>query len=822
MSVPLVAMIAPVTPSELDNFYGQLLPAEGNYWMLMHRQNDAMVHESFDSIDTMRTRTEEIEANGVEVWHAVASFVHRHDEVKEGVAERWGRKRENVAYVGAFFLDIDVGLPTEGKPYGTAEIAKKALGHFNHSFGIPHNYVVHSGTGLHVYWFLDRDVPCDEWMRIAIMFKDATKVAGLFADPSRTADPTSVLRPVGTTNRKAKYGSTGRVVQGQWTRFGRVNVEAFEAACCRVRGDLVTTGAMVPVPTIAAGTTLAPLQAAHWFDDLSDDVKLVTLRTMLGALPAEDVINYSDWLAVGAALAGVKGLPRDILFNLFAEWSQSNDQAAASWREDTLTEQRRRWDGLTRSGVGSLILRARKSGWTTNALQTEPRGIVAMAAVIEAQNNSDEQWTLAEAQAYLRSHVIFVRADNQYLLDGLPVSKEALDTSLARHMPISERQISASGLFKKGAGFVVDHVGYRPGAGPIYIDHDARRIANTWRERFLEPISPSNEEKNIFARFLLHLFNGNEETKVGIKRIFTKLSFLFQNQSARIRHATLLIGKYEGCGKSTITLAIPRALFGSENVRSVETRELSSDFNGYAHGARVLVFPELWLGNRKDALAQANNLKPLITDDYIPVVKKGKDGRCIENCTTIFASSNHPDAAVFSERDRRYDVISTDARSLPSEIAKAIYSLIEKRPGALLSLVLAYGRDAGSFDPDAQPLHTAAKRIMLEAGRGLWAERIRDAFVAQEWPFRGDAVAVIDVKRLLQKDFDRLPSDNAIREELLSIVDGAYSVQAQRRRGAVMQQKRVIVYRNIDAWKDAGPSALYDHYYEMVVINQQS
>jgi hypothetical protein len=316
---------------------------------------------------------------------------------------------------------------------------------------------------------------------------------------------------------------------------------------------------------------------------------------------------------------------------------------------------------------------------------------------------------------------------------------------------------------------------------------------------------------------ILHLGNSNDETKIGIKRIVTKFAYLYLNPSARIRHATLLIGKYEGCGKSTITLAIARALFGSANVRSIETRELSSDFNGYAHGARILVLPELWLGNRKDALAQANNLKPLITDDYIPVVKKGKDGRCVENCTTIFASSNHADAAVFSDRDRRYDVVSTDAKIMPPELGRRIYALISERPGSLLSLVLSYGKDAIGFDPDEPPPQSAAKRRMMEATRAVWAERIRDAFEAREWPFGGDAVAASDVHRLLARDSDRLPSDNAIREELLNLTDGAFSAQAQRRQGTSIHQKRVVVLRNLQAWKDAGPSALYEHYYATVI-----
>jgi hypothetical protein len=787
---PLIAMIPPAKPTNLETFFGQLLPADGNWWMLMLKRGEYFDHESFDTIEAITDRVNALEAEGIEVYQAVASFIHRHDANKDGGSDRWGRKSENVAFVGAFFLDIDVADDKPGKAYATLEEAEEGLAQFVHVFGVPYNYLVHSGSGLHVYWFLDQDLPRDEWRRIALKFKDANKSAGLLADPVRTADPASVLRPVGTTNRKAKYGPAGQPVAGKWCRFGKVNLEEFEAACDRLLSNRLAAG-RVPILSTSNGakTGVAPTQPPRWFDELAGDVKMCVLRSMLAKLNACSVLDYSDWLSVGAALAGVEGVPRDALFDLWADWSQSTDEGAASWCEDSLEEQRRRFDGLMRSGVGALILRAKAAGWLPDALRNSSDGQSTHDAVVAAQEAACEHWTLAEAEAYMQEHVVFVKADNTYFLDGLPLTKEALDTSLARRMPISERQVAASGLLKKGSGLIVDHLGYKPGAARTYKDRNGRTFANRWREHPIQPTKPSNEEAHTFVDLVKHFANGDVETKAGVKRIFTKYAYLHKHPSARIRHASLLIGKNEGCGKTTLTHDIPAALFGSDNVRNVEARELSSDFNGYADSARILVFPELWIGNRKDALAQANNLKPLITDDHIPLVKKGKDGRPIENVTTIFASSNHADAAIFGELDRRYDVISTSAPAMPAELAARVHSLIRERPGALLWIILAvYGKSAESFNPNAPPPQTTAKKSMMESGRAVWAQRVCDAIEAHEWPFKGDIVAVSDVKQLLRREFEPLPSDNAIRTELLSIVDGAYSVLAQRRK--VMAQNK--------------------------------
>ena len=164
----------------------------------------------------------------------------------------------------------------------------------------------------------------------------------------------------------------------------------------------------------------------------------------------------------------------------------------------------------------------------------------------------------------------------------------------------------------------------------------------------------------------------------------------------------------------------------------------------------------------------------------------------------------------------------TDAPRMSAELAARVYALINERPGALLWLVLRlFGKDADSFDPHAAPPQTAAKRAMMEAGRGDWAQLMHDESGARNWPFSGDAVAVSDVRLLLGSEYQPQPSDRAIHQELLSMGDGAYCVLAQRRQRGIIQQKRVVVLRNINSWKEAGPTALYAHYDETVVRNRR-
>jgi KaiC/GvpD/RAD55 family RecA-like ATPase len=114
------------------------------------------------------------------------------------------RTQKNAQLVRCYWLDIDCGQDkaTSGKGYETKDMALGALKGFCSRIGLPDPLVNDSGGGIHVYWPLDSDIPKDEWQPVADKLKELTHSLGLKADDSRTADAASVLRPVGTINRK--------------------------------------------------------------------------------------------------------------------------------------------------------------------------------------------------------------------------------------------------------------------------------------------------------------------------------------------------------------------------------------------------------------------------------------------------------------------------------------------------------------------------------------------------------------------------------------------------------------------------------------------
>ena len=138
---------------------------------------------------------QKIDQRGVESYFACASFV-----------SAGSRQAANVAYVRSFWVDIDT---QEGKPsvkYADRKTAVIELLRFCKEVGLDQPMVVSSGYGVHAYWRCDADMDAATWKATASLLKEATRAWGLDADPSRTADAASVLRPVGTSNHK--HGTT--------------------------------------------------------------------------------------------------------------------------------------------------------------------------------------------------------------------------------------------------------------------------------------------------------------------------------------------------------------------------------------------------------------------------------------------------------------------------------------------------------------------------------------------------------------------------------------------------------------------------------------
>ena len=280
---------------DTKSFLQLILPRQGIYMAVGIDPSGRTRHEACLTLDALAAKLNQIDANGTATYHACASYL-REPYIPEGRNKKVFRVKENWAYARSFWIDIDVGMDKaeKGLGYATREDALKALAAFCRKARLPAPLLVNSGYGLHAYFLMDTDLTPDQWVPIATILKQLLQKAGVLADPSRTADFASILRPAGTHNRKHGHAMPVDVMT---TGRGPVPFVAFkqhmEALAQRVLGQVEA-----PVPTYLQGQTTQVIGADYPDYKYSADICADKCAQVRQVRDTKGDANYEHWRGV--------------------------------------------------------------------------------------------------------------------------------------------------------------------------------------------------------------------------------------------------------------------------------------------------------------------------------------------------------------------------------------------------------------------------------------------------------------------------------------------------------------------------------------------
>ncbi|HEV7982716.1 MAG TPA: AAA family ATPase, partial [Xanthobacteraceae bacterium] len=183
-------------------FLRLILPDRGHYVAWIKTSDGRKYNRFASTIEELWTVIKEADGAGHAAYHGCASFKEARCNARgtPPSKRRFGRKKQNVFGGKSLWLDVDAG---PGKRYPDCLSAEQAVAKFCKATGLPVPLCVRSGLGLHVYWPLQHVLDPGNWERYARGLKALCVEYGLHADPTRTADITSVLRTPGTHHRKA-------------------------------------------------------------------------------------------------------------------------------------------------------------------------------------------------------------------------------------------------------------------------------------------------------------------------------------------------------------------------------------------------------------------------------------------------------------------------------------------------------------------------------------------------------------------------------------------------------------------------------------------
>jgi hypothetical protein len=189
------------------SFFESVLPGAGPYYLVIFAKGKPLpAHRSYATLPELAAAAAEFDQKpGLSVYFACASYNEPFVTVEvDGVEKRKYRIEPNWQRAKALWCDIDCGedKAAAGKGYATKLEAWQAIEQFCLDTDFPKPMVVDSGGGLHCYWPLTKAIMPAKWQILAGTLKSALQHFGVKADPSRTADFASILRPPGTHNKK--------------------------------------------------------------------------------------------------------------------------------------------------------------------------------------------------------------------------------------------------------------------------------------------------------------------------------------------------------------------------------------------------------------------------------------------------------------------------------------------------------------------------------------------------------------------------------------------------------------------------------------------
>ena len=363
-----LAAIGPQTLT-LEDFFALILPSTGTYFVFV-MQGAAKNNIPCKSLGELADVVREKDALGFQVYHACASYLQPSYTDDMGKVKQ--RTKENAAFVRSYWLDIDCGADkaAQVKGYANEAAAEVAVERFCATVGLPIPLMIRSGGGLHCYWPFTTDVQKDDYLRVAATMRTlvTSPRSVLLADPSRNGDISSVLRPVGTTNRKPQYNSPIVMASNNCLPM---DFGAFENALNRasVAGTLTAGGAR------KASTSKVPLAIAATAPPIEAQDEVDRVVDALGYIDPD--CDYPVWFQM---LAAVHWTGWSCAETLARNWSAGGDPVNPSALKYDAKVFDSTWNSLKAGGgttLGTLFHAAQANGYSSSAALTAPTGITA-------------------------------------------------------------------------------------------------------------------------------------------------------------------------------------------------------------------------------------------------------------------------------------------------------------------------------------------------------------------------------------------------------------------------------------------------------------
>ncbi len=245
------------------------------------------------------------------------------------------------------------------------------------------------------------------------------------------------------------------------------------------------------------------------------------------------------------------------------------------------------------------------------------------------------------------------------------------------------------------------NITYAPGQDTIVDDN-----INLWNGF---GVGPERGDIKPFIRLINYIFDGED----GLKEWFWMwLAYPLQYPGVKLYSAVLLHSPYQGVGKSFIGY-IMGDIYG-DNFSVVSDEQLYGAFNDWVAHKQFILGEEM-TGSEKRR--DADRIKNMLTREKIIVNKKYEPIYEIADCANYLFTSNHGDAFILEDKDRRVCVHEISAAPRDGKFYREIDEWRYNASGPAHLFEYLLGIDVSEFNPRAPAPLTDAKVSMQDLSK---------------------------------------------------------------------------------------------------------
>jgi hypothetical protein len=432
-----------------------------------------------------------------------------------------------------------------------------------------------------------------------------------------------------------------------------------------------------------------------------------------------------------------------------------------------------------------------------------------------------EEWYISKSDGAIDffSEVIFIRELNQFYDRARRIfySPEAYQNTYAHLDPEARKQALQGGLVVK-----VDRMDYAPLMPAVFTDKNVS-YGNSWTAED-QLFGVPGDISRWLQHFVVLGWGANRD------HVLQWMAWTLLHPDVKINHM-LILGGAEGVGKDFLLYPLTKAM--GNNFTQIEGEELLSQFQDYMLHTKYLHINETELGDRKEAQAVSNKLKPLAAapPEKLRINQKGIKPISVRNIASVSMSTNSQLPFRINNISRRMYALWSDLK-IRDEKDNMIdgwkeywVSQWEWMNNGGAEQVIYYLRnnvDLSNFNPGVAPPVTDFLRNIKEASKSPMQQTI-EAFIARRVGcFKCDIVTAGDIATTI-KGGGLLNEDIVFCDYklftptkigcVLRDISGPVQMRARKKYGDM----QVWVIRNYSQYQNMTQGEIFDQYERQMI-----